>query len=244
MKISIIVPAHNEAENIASLIEKVESTLNIDHELVIVNDHSKDNTADEVSKLSAKFPNLRLVNNELEGGFANAIKTGFASAKTEFIVPIMGDLCDDLSTVKLMTEKINKGFDVVCASRYIKNGQRLGGSKFKAFLSRNAGRSLNLLLGIPTHDIANAFKMYRKKVIDSIKIESTGFEISMELPVKAYYLGFKITEVPTIWRERSKGKSSFKVFKLLPKYLKLYLWAIMMRLKGKHGNSHNLNNNS
>jgi len=243
VKISIIVPAHNEAENIGSLIEKIESTLNTDHELVIVNDHSQDNTTDEVLKLSGKFPNLRLVNNELEGGFANAVKTGFKNAKTEVIVPIMGDLCDDLSTVNLMMEKINLGFDVVCGSRYIQAGQRLGGSKFKAFLSRNAGKSLNLLLGIPTHDIANAFKMYRKKVIDSINIESTGFEISMELPVKAYYLGFKITEVPTIWRERSKGKSSFKVFKLLPNYLKLYMWAIMMRLKRKNG-TYNSNNSS
>ena len=90
--------------------------------------------------------------------------------------------------------------------------------------------SLYYLLGIPTHDIANAFKMYRKEVIDSISIEAKGFEISMELPLKAYYAGFKITEVPTVWHEREKGKSSFRMFNLVPNYLKFYLWAIKKRI--------------
>jgi len=144
---------------------------------------------------------------------------------------VMGDLCDDIRTIKLMLEKINQGYDIVCGCRYASGGKRLGGSKFKGALSRLGGWTLNLILGIPTHDIANAFKMYRRKVIESIFIESTGFEISMEIPLKGYYAGFKITEVPTTWRERSKGKSNFKVFKLLPSYLRLYLWAIITRLK-------------
>jgi hypothetical protein len=67
--------------------------------------------------------------------------------------------------------------------------------------------------------------MYRREVIETMDIKAGGFEISMEILLKAYYLGFKITEVPTVWRERTKGKSSFKIFKLLPNYLKLYIWA-------------------
>ena len=105
------------------------------------------------------------------------------------------------------------------------------------------------MLGIPTHDIANAFKMYRKSVLDSIHIEGKGFEISMELLLKAYYSGFKITEVPTVWRERKKGKSSFKMFKLFPKYLRLYLWGIEKQInflfrskkKDKHEPENNVN---
>jgi hypothetical protein len=75
--------------------------------------------------------------------------------------------------------------------------------------------------------------MYRKEAIDSIDIRSKSFEISMEMPLKAYFLGFKITEVPTIWRERTKGKSSFKMFKLLPNYLKLYTWSIFKKITGE-----------
>ena len=227
--LSIIVPAFNEEENIAGVIERIEKSVDIEHELIVVNDHSYDRTLLIAKELSAKFSNLRLVDNLNDKGFANAIRFGFSQARGELIIPVMGDLCDDLNTLKEMVKKINQGCDVVCGSRYIKGGARIGGSKIKGFLSSLAGWSLYYLLGIPTHDIANAFKMYRKKVIDSINIEATGFEISMELPLKAYYAGFKITEVPSVWREREKGKSSFKMFKLIPRYLKLYLWAIKKR---------------
>ncbi|MDD5594663.1 MAG: glycosyltransferase [Candidatus Omnitrophica bacterium] len=230
MKISIIVPAHNEQDNIAEVIKRIEETVGLEHELIVVNDHSHDDTARLVKNLTQKYPQLRLVDNPAGKGFANAIKAGFSAAEAEVVVPVMGDLCDDLSTIGQMLKKIEGGFDVVSGSRYIKGGARIGGSRLKGFLSSSAGWSLCYLLGIPTHDIANAFKMYRKKVIDSIKIESKGFEISMELPLKAYYLGFKIAEVPTVWQERKRGKSNFKMFQLTPVYAKLYIWAIFKRI--------------
>lgn len=232
MKLSIVIPAYNEEENIADIVNKIEGSVQIEHELVAVNDHSADKTKEILLGLAKKYHNLVVIDNDLKQGFANALKSGFKSASGEVVVPVMGDLCDDLTTIPFMFEKIKEGYDVVCGARYIKGGARLGGSKLKAFLSSFGGRSLNRLLGVPTHDIANAFKMYKKKVLDSVNIEAKGFEISMELPLKAYYAGFKITEVPTTWKERTKGKSSFKVFKLLPSYLKLYLWAASKKIKG------------
>ncbi|HPL82909.1 MAG TPA: glycosyltransferase [Candidatus Omnitrophota bacterium] len=232
MKLSIIIPAYNEEENIASVLEKVEALVDLEHELIVVNDYSTDRTVGIVSDLALKFRNIRLLDNKNNKGFANALKFGFAQARNELIVPVMGDLCDDLNTLKAMAKKIDENYDVVCGSRYIKGGARIGGSKVKGFLSSFAGWSLYYLLGIPTHDVANAFKMYRKKVIDSMNIEAKGFEISMEMPLKAYYSGFRITEVPTIWREREKGKSSFRMFKLTPSYLKFYLWGIKKRIAG------------
>jgi glycosyltransferase involved in cell wall biosynthesis len=230
MKLSIIVPAHNEQENIAEVINKIEESLDIEHGLIVVNDNSTDGTVEIVERLSRQYDNIRLVHNKLENGFANALKTGFSNANTDIVIPIMADLCDDITTIPMILVKIKDGYDVVCGCRYAKGGARLGGSKLKGFLSGLGGLSIHYLLGIPTHDVANAFKMYRKKVIDSIDIKATGFEISMEITLKAYYSGFKITEVPTVWRERTRGKSSFKVLKLLPDYLKLYMWAIYKRL--------------
>jgi glycosyltransferase involved in cell wall biosynthesis len=229
MKLSIILPAHNEEDNITEVINRIEHSLDIPHELVVVNDHSVDNTAKFVERLSQQYNNIRVVENKFPKGFANALKTGFNNARTDIIIPVMADLCDDLPTIKEMFEKINEGYDVVCGSRYVKRGARIGGSRIKGFFSCFVGRSLCFLLGLPTHDIANAFKMYRKSVLDSVDIESCGFEISMEIPLKAYFLGFKITEVPTIWKERTKGKSSFRMLRLLPNYLKLYFWAISKR---------------
>ena len=235
MKLSIVIPAHNEQDNIEDVIGRLIKTLppEIDYEVVVVNDHSTDNTQAIVEGLCGKFANLRLVNNLSEGGFANALKAGFANLQGEIVLPVMADLCDDLSVVGKMYEKIISGYDIVCGSRYIKGGARIGGSKFKGSLSCFAGRSINFLLGIPTHDIANAFKMYKKSVIDNIgNLCSRGFEVSMEIPLKAYFKGFKIGEVPTVWKERTRGKSNFKVAKLLPNYLKVYLWAIKKRITG------------
>lgn len=195
-----------------------------------MNDHSCDNTAGIVKRLAQEYKNIKLVENKFEKGFANAMITGFLNAGGDFVLPLMGDLCDDLSTIPLMISKIKDGYDVICGSRYISGGARLGGSRIKGFFSFFTGWSLFYLLGLPTHDIANAFKMYRKKVIDSIDIKARGFEISMEMPLKAYYLGYKITEIPTVWRERQKGKSSFKMLKLTPSYFRVYVWAVLMKL--------------
>ncbi len=230
MKLSIVIPAHNEEDNIADVINKIENSVDIPFELIVVNDHSRDNTARLVEELARKYSNVRLAENKLDRGFANAVKTGFSNATGDAFIPIMADLCDDLSIIKKMFHKINEGYAVVCGCRYIKGGARIGGSKVKGFFSSFVGWSLHFLLGIPTHDIANAFKMYRKEVIDSIDIKSRSFEISMEIPLKAYYLGFKLTEIPTVWQERTKGKSTFKMFKMLPNYLKLYIWAIFKSL--------------
>ncbi len=230
MKLTVVIPVHNEEENILDVISKIEADLILPFELIVVNDHCIDKTSSIVTDLAAKYNNISLIDNKLEPGFANAIKTGLDNAKGEAIVPVMGDLCDDLKLIPVMLDKLSEGYDVVCGSRYIKGGARLGGSKLKGFLSAFAGWSLHKLLGIPTHDIANAFKIYRKEVIDNINIQAKGFEISMELPLKAYYAGFKITEIPTVWHERKKGKSSFKMFNLIPNYLKLYLWAIKKRM--------------
>lgn len=232
MQLSVIIPAHNEAENIAELIKKIERELDFAHELIVVNDHSLDSTKELVRKLMQEYTSLRLLDNNLNKGLANALKTGFRQAKGDVVIPIMGDLCDDLATVRLMLREIEKGFDIVCGSRYIKNGARIGGSRLKGFLSFLGGWSIHYLFGLPIHDIANAFKMYRKKVLDAIEIKTHGFEVSMEITLKAFYLGFKIAEVPTIWKERERGQSSFKVLRQLPAYLRLYFWALGRKCKG------------
>lgn len=231
MMLSLIVPLHNEEENIIDLIDKIEGSLNFGYELLVVNDHSHDRTRILVTELSRKYDNIRLVDNGLEAGFANVLMTGFREAIGDVVVPVMGDLCDDLATIKKMLTKIEEGYDIVCGSRYIKGGRRQGGSKLKGFLSCWGGRFLHFILGLPTSDISNAFKMYRKSVLNSIDIKAKGFEISMEIPLKAFYKGFKITEVPTVWKERAKGKSNFKVLKLLPDYIGLFLWAIFKRIR-------------
>lgn len=226
MKLSVVMPAHNEQDNIEGTIRSLEPVIKSDFEIVVVDDHSGDKTREIVKQLALEYKNIRLVENTDPPGFANALKTGFKNTDRDLILPVMADLCDDPDTINKMYNKAQEGYDIICGSRYMRGGFRLGGSRLKGFLSRLGGESLYYILRIPTHDIANAFKMYRRNVIETIDIKGCGFEISMEIPLKAYYMGFRIIEVPTVWRERTKGKSSFNIFKILPSYLKLYLWGV------------------
>jgi len=140
MKLSIIVPAHNEEDNIEEVVHKIEATVSVPFELVVVDDHSVDGTAVLIKRLSGQYNNIRLVENKLDKGFANAVKSGFASAGGDVFIPVMADLCDDLAVINGMLEKISSGYDIVCGSRYSHGGRRLGGSRFKGFLSASAGR--------------------------------------------------------------------------------------------------------
>ena len=105
-----------------------------------------------------------------------------------------------------------QGFHIVCGSRYMKNGRQIGGPRFKKFLSTFAGKSLFYLTGLPTSDVTNSFKLYSKECIKSINFESSGgFEIGMEIVVKAFSMNYAITEVPSIWNDRYVGTSNFKL---------------------------------
>lgn len=229
--LSIVIPARNEEENIKETIESLIPHINKEEtEIIVVNDHSEDKTEEIVSNLCKKYKFLKIIRNEKEPGFANALKSGFENAIGEYVLPIMADLCDQPETIRKMVEKAKEGYDLVCGSRYTKGGGKIGGPKIQGFFSKFVGISLYYLIRIPTKDSPNAFKMYRRKILNSLNLKSTGFSISMESCLKFYFSGYKICEVPTIWYGRKKGKSKFRLLKTLP-YVKLYIWAILKKWK-------------
>ena len=230
--VNIVIPVYNEGENIIKTLADVEAKINTRYHIFIVYDFDEDNTLLAVRKYATGKNNVSVVKNKYGRGVLNAIKTGFVSVDDGVVLVTMADLSDDYTYVDGMFEKINEGYDIVCGSRYMKGGKQIGGPRFKKLLSRLAGVSLHYLTGIPTHDITNSFKMYTKKVLNDIEIESDGgFELGMEIVVKAFIKDYKITEVPTVWRDRSVGRSRFQLWKWLPKYLKWYWYAIWNRLK-------------
>jgi len=234
MRLSIIIPVYNEADNIGKLINKINKQVTSPHQLILVYDFDEDNTVPVVKKLQKKQKNIRLIKNNVGDcqGVMNAIKTGFKLVKSGAVVVTMADLADEPKTINAMFKKIQQGYDVVCGSRYSKGGKKIGGPIIKSWLSKLSGLLTPIMLGIPTKDVTNAFKMYRKKVLDSIKIESEGgFEIAMEIVIKAHAKGFKITEVPTTWHDRTSGESRFKLIAWLPRYVHWYVWGMRQRLK-------------
>ena len=175
------------------------------------------------------FP-VRLVRNSLGRGALNAIRTGFKEAHGPAVLVCMADLADDLSAVPPMLEKFRQGDDVVCGSRYMRGGRQIGGPLLKRSLSRLAGVSLHYLAGMPTHDVTNSFKMYRKALLDRLTIESSGgFEVGMEIVVKTFAAGGRISEVPSTWTDRMAGTSRFRLWTWLPHYLKWYFFALKSR---------------
>ena len=224
------MPVYNEGEVIEKTIHGVETKVKILHELLIIYDTDRDTTIKPVQKLQKKYPHVKLVKNIYGKGALNALITGLVKAKGEAVCIMMADLTDDPEILNQMYEKFKKGFDVVAASRYMKGGRQTGGPILKQILSRVAGVSLHYLVGLPTHDATNSFRIYSKKFLDSVKVESDGgFELAIELTVKAHFGGYKVGEVPTTWRYLAK-ESRFDMRKWLPKYLKWYFWAVNRRL--------------
>jgi glycosyltransferase involved in cell wall biosynthesis len=225
---------YNEAGNIKTAIDRIEAAVEYPYEVNIVYDMDEDTTVPVVQAIKDNYRHtITLVKNKYGRGVLNAIKTGLEGAETEFVIVTMADLSDPPEVINAMMAKATaKGADLVCASRYMKGGKQYGGPFLKGLFSRVAGVSLHRLTGIPTHDISNSFKLYRKAMLDAISIESAGgFEIGMEITVKAFLQGYKIAEVPTTWTDRTAGASNFKLWKWLPHYLRWY-WRCVKH-KGK-----------
>ena len=228
-RLSVVCPVYNEGENIAALVGRLEREVDLDLELIVVYDEDEDDTLPALAMLEPRFP-VRAVKNRLGRGALNAIKTGFAEARSEATLVVMADLSDDLSAVGRMYELLVRGADVVCGSRYMPGGRQIGGPFLKGLLSRAAGISLHYLAGVPTRDVTNSFKMYRTEFLRGLRFESSGgFEIGMEAVVKAYVAGRRIAEVPSTWTDRVAGASRFRLWRWLPRYLRWYLYAFRGR---------------
>lgn len=230
--ISIVVPVYNEGENIRSTLSEIDAKVTVASKTYLVYDRDDDTTLAGAMSLcgNTRVP-FEFLKNKYGHGALNAIKTGLEEAGGEFVVVTMADLCDPPEVINEMVAAAERErADIVCASRYMKGGRQIGGPKFKGFLSHAAGLLLYRFANLPTHDPTNSFKLYRKSFLDAVQIESTGgFELGIELVVKARALGYKIVEVPTIWRDRVAGKSNFKLWKWLPSYLHWFFYAFKHR---------------
>lgn len=230
--LSVVVPVYNEGETITrTLCGLVEHITTRPLEILIVYDFDEDTTVPPVLRLQSDIPELRLHRNHIGRGALNAIKSGFVAARAPYVLVTMADLADDPGSVDQMYALAVAGSDVVAGSRYMKGGRQLGGPLLKRTLSRLAGLSLHHVAGIATHDPTNNFKIYSRRLLDRTHIESSaGFELALELTVKAHVSGMKIAEVPTTWRDRTAGQSRFRLWSWIPHYLRWYLLAMRRRL--------------
>ena len=227
--IQLLVPIYNEGENVRVLYSSLVSEGVPFDSLTFVYDFDEDITLPIIEELRALDPRVRADKNLYGRGVINALRWGFAHAARGPVIVIMGDNSDKLSIVPEMLEMWRNGATIVSPSRYMRGGKQYGGGFVKSLLSRCAGVSLKLL-GFPTADATNNFKLYDGSWLRQQTIESDGgFEVAIELCCKAFRTGKKITELPTEWRDRTMGESRFKLMKWLPRYLRWY-FAILREL--------------
>lgn len=227
-EISIIIPARNEERSILRVLRSLKKTVQTTFEAIVVNDRSTDNTKAVVKKYSENNRNVKVISTKQKYGFSNAIMEGIKKSSTDTIVVVMADLCDNPKTIDKMYKKLKEGWDIVCASRYIKGGEKIGGPIIQNFFSMLVCKSLRYTVGLHTTDASNSFKMFRKSIFKNLNYkENMGVEASLDLILRAHFRGLKITDIPTTWRGRIIGESKFRLVERSPKYIKIYFWALL-----------------
>ncbi|MEA2520258.1 MAG: dolichol-phosphate mannosyltransferase [Chloroflexota bacterium] len=230
-ELAVVLPVYNEGEAVEPVLRALSAGIRTSHELVVVYDFDEDTTVPVVLRLAKDIPNLRTLRNDRGRGVLNAMKAGIAGTTAPWVLISMADGSDEPHIVDAMVALARDGADIVAASRYMKGGHQIGGPRLKRLMSRFAGLTLHHLAGVATHDPTNNFKLYSRPFLASTPIESTaGFELALELTVKATLGGSRIAEVPTTWRDRTAGQSNFKLRKWLPHYLRWYGIAFRGRL--------------
>jgi glycosyltransferase involved in cell wall biosynthesis len=231
--LTIVIPVYNEGAGFEDLWRELDTHLKFPFRAIVVYDFDEDNTVPAVKAVMARGEErLSLVKNTIRRGVVGALLTGFREVSSGPLLVVMADLSDDLAQVSRMLELYRQGNHVVVGSRYMKGGRIVNGPVLKQGLSRMAGVSLHWLRGIPTHDATNAFKIYDGAMLRQFKLESErGFELNLEITVKAFLAGYRIVEIPSVWRDRTQGKSKFKLWAWLPHYLRWYFYAFRPRTK-------------
>jgi dolichol-phosphate mannosyltransferase len=232
LELSIVMPVFNEGEAVVPILRRLAAAIPVSSEILVVYDFDEDTTVTPLRALAAEVPTVRPLRNDLGRGPLNALKAGLAASTGTFVLVTMADGSDEPESVGPMLDLGRGGADVIAASRYVQGGRQLGGPRLKGLLSRAAGLSLHHLAGLPIHDPTSNFKLYRRSFLSSTPIQSrAGFEVALELSVKAYVLGYRLAEVPTTWRDRTAGQSNFKLRAWLPEYFRWYWYAFAYRLR-------------
>ena len=230
MKLSVVMPVHNEEGCVAETLASLTATLRaaeIEHEIIVVDDNSNDGTSSVAGSAAAKAPAIRVVSNPHRAGFGRAVRYGIDHATGEAVAIMMADGSDSAEDLVLYYRTMLEGYDCVFGSRFIKGGRVVDYPKHKLVLNRLANLFIRVLFGFRYNDITNAFKIYSREVIETAQpLISPHFNLTVEMPLKAIVRGYSYAVVPICWRNRKRGLSKLKIKEMGSRYLfiVLYLW--------------------
>jgi len=228
--LSVVIPSQDEAASIASTVEHLHLELGLQqvpHEIVVVDDGSTDATWKILGGLTRKIPELVPIKNVGERGFGRAVIQGLNAMKGDAVVIMMADESDDCRDVVRYWKSLNEGWDCVFGSRFIKGGGTIDYPPLKYVVNRLANFFIKVLFRISLNDTTNAFKAYRREVIDGCRpLIAPHFNLTVELPLKAIARGFTWTTMPVTWRNRRTGMAKLKIKEMGSRYFFIccYVW--------------------
>ena len=243
MRLSVVIPAHNEAGNIGRTLDLLHDALveaGIDHEIIVIDDGSTDDTANEVGQRIRVHPEVKLESNTGKHGFGCAVRVGLDRFSGDAVVIMMADGSDDARDVVKYYEVLRHRADCAFGSRWIRGARVSDYPPFKRVINRIANRIVQLMFGLRYNDVTNAFKGYRRYVVDGCRpLLSPHFNLTVELPLKAIVRGYSYEVVPISWRNRDIGQSSLRLQEMGSRYLDIVLnvWLERLLTKGDYRRS-------
>lgn len=229
-KLSIIIPARDEAENLKICISEIFDKLHkhdIVHEILVVDDGSTDNTPRLLKEMMQNYPSVRYLRNDAENGFGRAVRIGLTEFTGDAVAIMMADRSDSPQDLVKYWNQLQEGSECVFGSRFIKGSKVYDYPKIKFLMNRMVNTMIRYAFRIKANDITNAFKIYRKEVIDGCKpFISPHFNLTVELPLKAIIRGYTWKVVPISWKNRTKGIAKLKLREMGSRYFFIiaYLW--------------------
>ena len=231
VKLSVVIPAHNEEGSIAETLRALSAILqreSIEHEILVVNDHSEDGTALLLSQLTGEIGALRVLVNEGPGGFGYAVRRGLEHYTGDCVAVMMADLSDDPKDLVLFFRKMEEGFDCVFGTRWSRGGRVYDYPWVKKGINRLANNLVRIIFRFKYNDCTNAFKLYRRNAVDGIQpFLSPHFNLTLELPLKAIVRGYSYAVVPNTWRNRQTGVSKLKIKEMGSRYFFILLYCLI-----------------
>lgn len=223
LRLSVLVPAYNEERNIVPTLRALASELRaegIPFELLVVNDNSTDGTPQVVEALRGEIPEIRLVHNTPPGGLGRAIRCGLRYFENDVLAINMADSSDDPKDVVRCYRKIEEGYDAVFGSRFMPGGQVTMYPPIKLIVNRLVTKAMQLLFMTRFNDLTNAFKVYRRHVIQSISpLQAAHFNITIEMSLSTLIRRYRIAQIPISWSGRSWGQSNLRLRAMGRRYL-------------------------
>jgi dolichol-phosphate mannosyltransferase len=224
-ELNIVIPVYNEGSGIVPVLDSFRQYVRTSFRVLICYDTESDSTLPIVRAYPQEHCPVQLVKNRGQGALG-AVLTGFAASTARAVLMYPADDDYNAPIIDRMVRMLHEGCDVVAASRFMPGGCMRGCPWLKATLVRTSAFALHYLGRLPTYDPSNGLRLFSRRVLDTIPIESTvGFAYSIELLVKVHRLGWRIGEEPAGWFERRQGKSRFRVLRWVPQYLRWFFYA-------------------